>query len=213
MKGTSGPSKFDANDWTRILATKIYASEGHDLSDAIARMARLLCTEDVNDPDSISAAMACRLIPLDKNPGLRPIGIGEILRRLIGKAITRVFRSDIDTAAGSLQLCAGQKGGCEAAIHSMVDIYEDADTHGLIQVDANNAFNTINRKALLNNIGILCPVLYVFTVNCYKTPARLFVTGGVEIASKEGSTQGDPIAGPNLRNWSNSSVDGHYASR
>ena len=84
MKGTSGPSKFDANDWKRILATKSYASEGHDLSDAIARMARLLCTEDVNDPDSISAAMACRLTPLDKNPGLRPIGIGEILRHLIG---------------------------------------------------------------------------------------------------------------------------------
>ena len=51
MKGTSGPSKFDANDWKRILATKIYASEGHDLPDAIARMARLLCTEDVTDPD------------------------------------------------------------------------------------------------------------------------------------------------------------------
>ena len=78
----------------------------------------------------------------------------------------------------------------------MVDIYEDAGTNGLIQVDANNAFNTINRKALLNNIGILCTVLYVFTVNCYKTPERLFVTGGVEIASKEGSTQDDPIAGP-----------------
>ena len=74
MKGASGSSKFDANDRQRILATKIYGAEGHDLCNAIARMARQHCTEDVTDPESISAAMACRLIPLDKNPGLRPIG-------------------------------------------------------------------------------------------------------------------------------------------
>ena len=150
-KGTSGPSKFDANDWKRILANKIYDSEGHDLSDAIARMVRLLCTEDVDDPDSISAAMACRLIPLDKNPGY---GRSESVKYYVvclGKLPPVFFRSDIETAAGSLQLCAGQKGGCEAAIHSMVDIYEDADRH------ANNAFNTINRKALLNNIAFSVP--------------------------------------------------------
>ena len=195
MKGSSGPSKFDADDWKRIIATKIYGNEGKELCEAIAHMTRQLCTEDTSDPESISAALACRLIPLVKNPGLRPIGIGEVLRRLIGKAVTRVLRSDIELSAGSLQLCAGQKGGCEVAIHSMVDIFDNDDTHGIIQVDANNAFNTINRKALLNNIGILCPTLFVFTVNCYKVPARLFVTGGAEIESKEGSTQGDPIAG------------------
>ena len=143
VKGSSGPSKFDADDWKRILATKIYSadSEGKDVCDSIARMARQLRTEDTLDPESISAALACRLIPLDKNPGLRPIGIGEVLRRLIGKAVTRVLRSDIEAAAGTLQLCAGQKGGCEAAIHSMVDIFDNTETHGIIQVDANNAFN------------------------------------------------------------------------
>ena len=195
-KGSSGPSKFDADDWKRILVTKLFGTEGHELCTAIARMARQLCTEDITDTESITALMACRLIPLDKNPGLRPIGIGEILRRIIGKAVTRILRDDIQTAAGSLQLCAGQKGGCEAAIHSMVDSFQDDETHGIIQVDANNAFNTINRKVLLHNIGILCPAIYVFTVNCYKKPARLFVTGGVEIESREGSTQGDPISSP-----------------
>ena len=78
----------------------------------------------------------------------------------------------------------------------MVDIYEEEDTQGIIQVDANNAFNTINRKILLYNINIICPEIAIFTTNCYSVPARLFVVGGVEILSCEGTTQGDPIAMP-----------------
>ena len=78
----------------------------------------------------------------------------------------------------------------------MVDIIRDEECEGLIQVDANNAFNTINRKVLLNNIYYLCPEIAIFTSNCYSIPARLFVVGGVEIESKEGTTQGDPIAMP-----------------
>ena len=47
----------------------------------------------------ISALVACRLVALDKNPGIRPIGIGETLRRLIGKAILCI----VQRTAGSLQ--------------------------------------------------------------------------------------------------------------
>ena len=34
----------------------------------------------------------------------------------------------------------------------------------------------------------------VYTYNCYSTALRLFVQGGKEISSAEGTTQGDPIA-------------------
>ena len=33
--------------------------------------------------------------PLDKNPGLRPIGVVEVLRRIIGKSISSVLKEDI----------------------------------------------------------------------------------------------------------------------
>lgn len=134
--------------------------------------------------------------PVRQNPGVRPIGVGEVLRRIISKAITTVLRQDLQSTAGGLQLCVGQEGGSEAGIHAMVQIYDDEDTHGIIQVDAENAFNTINRNVLLQNLNILCPEIALYTYNCYQTPARLFVTGGLEISSSEGTTQGDPIAMP-----------------
>ena len=39
-----------------------------------------------------------------------------------------------------------------------------------------------------------CPAISTFVTNCYTTPARVFVIGGTEIRSNEGSTQGDPVA-------------------
>ena len=50
------------------------------------------------------------------------------------------------SAAGALQLCVGAESGVEANIHSMREIFEEEETEGVIQVDANNAFNTINRS-------------------------------------------------------------------
>jgi len=48
------------------------------------------------------AFLACRLIPLDKNPGLRQIGVGEVLRRIIGKAVMVVPRNHVKKSVGSL---------------------------------------------------------------------------------------------------------------
>ena len=80
-------------------------------------------------------------------------------------------------AAGPNQLCAGQQAGCEAAVHSVVETFndDDNDVEGILQVDAINAFNTINRQVLLHNIKIICPHLATYVVNCYGLPARLFV--------------------------------------
>ena len=138
--------------------------------------------------------MACRLIPLDKCPGVRPIGIGEVPRRIIAKAILQIIGYDVEEAAGSLQLCAGQDGGCVAAVHAMKKIFQTTETEAVLLVDATNAFNSLNRKAALHNISIICPSLAMALVNTYRAPVRLFTTGSGEIASTEGTTQGDPLA-------------------
>ena len=90
--------------------------ESRDLCNAIAAFTRRICTSFV-DPDGLSTFVACRLIPLNKDPGVRPIGVCEVVRRMIGKAIL-VTKQDVLDAAGPFQLCAGQNGGCEAVVHA-----------------------------------------------------------------------------------------------
>ena len=44
-----------------------------------------LLASEIVDLHSAEALVACRLIPLNKNPCVRPIGVGEVIRRIIGK--------------------------------------------------------------------------------------------------------------------------------
>ena len=48
-------------------------------------------------------------------------------------------------SGGSIQLCAGQDAGCEAAVHAMEQLFTADDTEAMILVDATNAFNRLNR--------------------------------------------------------------------
>ena len=193
-RGAAGPSKLDGEEWKKILCSNSFGTAGTDLRKAIARMTKKMCIEKVEDSDSIDALLACTLIPLNKNPGVRPIGIGEILRRIIGKIVMKVLKIDVTDSAGALQLCAGQTAGCESAVHGMVDIWNEITTEGVLQVDASNAFNSINRNLLIHNIEVICPEFATYVFNTYHHPARLFILGGKEIYSNEGTTQGDPIA-------------------
>ena len=142
--------------------SKSYGTISGDLRRVFANVIKKTCKEKLpvdttKDETPLEAFLACRLIPLDKNPGLRPIGAGEVLRRIAGKVVMKVVKEDIKKAAGCLQLCAGQEAGCEAAIHAMQKIFESNKTEAILIVDAENAFNSINRKVLLRNIEYLCP--------------------------------------------------------
>ena len=200
-RGAAGPSGLDAEGWRRILVSKNYGTTGKDLRTALAKMTQNLCTRQIpvteRPSNSLEAYTANRLIPLLKAPtGIRPIGIGEVLRRIIGKAVINEIKPEIMESAGSLQLCAGQRAGCEAAAHAMGEIFEEEDTDAVLFIDASNAFNTLNRTALLHNIHYLCPPMATYINNCYQKPSRLFIAGGKELMSSEGTTQGDPSAMP-----------------
>ena len=189
--GAAGPSGLDAYAWRRLCSS--FKSASNNLCAALASVGRRIATTSVN-PVGLSAFVACRLIPLNKCPGVRPIGVGEIPRRIIAKAILKIIGNDVEEAAGPLQLCAGQDGGCEAVVHAMRNIFQASETEAVLLVDATNAFNSINRKAALHNISVVCPSLAQTLINTYQAPVRLFVQGGGEIASTEGTTQGDPLA-------------------
>ena len=145
------------------------------------------------DPHGLSAFVAGRLIALVKCPGVRPIGIGETVRRIIGKAITATITEDIQDSAGPLQVCAGHISGCEAAVHAMHRVYESRETEAVLLVDASNAFNSLNREAALRNIQHLCQTLSKIITNTYRENPQLFIDGNI-LYSQEGTTQGDPLA-------------------
>ena len=61
------------------------------------------------------ALIACRLVALDKRPGVLPMGIGETLRRALDKLVMRAAGEQAKTACGNLQLCAGLEASIEGA--------------------------------------------------------------------------------------------------
>ena len=113
---------------------------------------------------------------------MRPIGVGEVIRRVIGKCIMKVTKEDV------------LRSRSEAAVHATHSIFEEEETDVVLLIDTSNAFNALNRAAALHNIRVLCPPIATCTINTYQQPARLFIARGSELKSAEGTTQGDPLA-------------------
>ena len=192
-KGGSGLLWMDADGWKRILTSRQFAESSTELCTTIANMVKKLCIDE-DLANTLEAFLSCRLIPLDKNPGLRLIGVGEMLRRTVGKVIVSTLRDDIITSVGPLQVCAGQESGCETAVHAMSKMYKEEHTDAVLLGDAANAFSSVNRKVFLHNINGVCPLISIYVEDCYTLPSRLFIVGRTEIESSEGTTQGDLVA-------------------
>ena len=110
-----------------------------------------MSVEELESASFLESFVAFRLIPLDKKPGLRPIGVGKILRTIAGKAVMMFFKNDIAHDAGALQLSADQDAGVEAVVNAIHDIFSEKNTKAVLLIDAENDFNSIIRKVMLHN--------------------------------------------------------------
>ena len=117
-KSGSGPSGLDADGWCGILTSHAFETATLDLRKTVALLIKKLCVEEPESPSSLESFVACRLILLDKKPGLRPIGIGEVLRRIAVRAVMMLLKNDITHAGVALQLSAGQDAGVEVVVHA-----------------------------------------------------------------------------------------------
>ena len=104
---------------------------------------------EIVDPNLLEAYGTCSMSPLNKIPGIRPIGVGKVFRRIIGKVIDWMLKGDGHEVVGPRQTVSGFQGGAEVVIHSMKNILEDNETEAVILVDTSNTFNLLNRVVAL----------------------------------------------------------------
>ena len=60
------------------------------------------------------------LVALDKQPGVRPLGIGEAWMHAVSKLVLMQCRMDGKEVCGNTQLCAGLEAGIEGTIYADV---------------------------------------------------------------------------------------------
>ena len=70
----------------------------------------------------------------------------------------------------------------------MSQIINEEDSETVFLINASNAFNAVDRKLFLHNVSVIRPEITVFVRNCYALPSRLFIIGGSELKSCEGTT-------------------------
>ena len=84
LRGSAGLRGLDAKDLSQLLPRYKETSEG--LRNEVAELTMWLAN-GFPSWSSYRALMSGRLIALDKNPGVRPIGIGESWRRLFAECL------------------------------------------------------------------------------------------------------------------------------
>eukprot|EP00957_Ditylum_brightwellii_P140455 10701302-Ditylum_brightwellii.AAC.1 len=187
IQGSARPGGVEAVSWQDWLLR--FGAASLKLREAVAKLTWWLA----NTRPAWAAyrvLVAGRLIALDKCPGVRPVGVGEILLRMMGKCIIAVCGEDATQACGIQQLCSGLKAGIEGAVHTMNQLWvehADEENWDILLVDAKNAFNQINRQVMLWEVQHLWAAGSRFAFNTYHHWRKLVLRGQDElILSKEG---------------------------
>jgi hypothetical protein len=131
--------------------------------------------------------------------GLRPIAIGETIRRLVSKCCCEATSEDAKIFFGPLQVGVSTEGGAEAAVHAARRLAKEFGNDPgkiMLKVDFSNAFNMVDRTEMIAQVYDKFPSLYRWVEYCYSHPAHLFF-GTITLQSMAGVQQGDPL-GPLL---------------
>ena len=148
-------------------------------------------------PDELAPILcAASLIPLKKAcGGVRPIAVGETVRRLVGKALlkTPLVQKDIGNLAPR-QTGVAVQAAAELIGLGLQQAVEAQDPKGnwiTVQVDMINAFNTVHREAVLEGARTKAPGAYNWLRFCYGQHVPLFCQGEKLLESETGVHQGD----------------------
>ena len=121
-----------------------------------------------------------------------------MLRRLVGKLLVARLQPESVRHLLPLQLGVGVKAATEL-IQRSTQYFVDSPLFSegemcLVQLDFKNAFNSVNRPKMLQELRSTNPKLSPWVEFTYCKEAPLFIQGGLTITSQEGIQQGDPLA-------------------
>jgi hypothetical protein len=159
-------------------------------------------------PNAVASAIGSSTLTGLVKPGstkLRPIGVGEALRRTAARAVVRQLSERFRKHFAPLQYGVETKGGAQQVVMTLRGHMERAVADGepvlLIRFDAKNAFNCLARKALFSQLRVHFPELLPGVCAFYVLDGVLHVRGGDgsvhKLCSVSGVTQGD-VYGPVL---------------
>ena len=121
------------------------------------------------------------LMALEKKPGgLRPIAVGEVFRRMLGKILCKEAKESIHTFFWPRQVGVGSPLGTDCAVHSVRQrgMRNKQDPRKVVlKLDFENAFNTVDRAKALEQVRAHFPSFARWAHWCMGiTPASSSVT-------------------------------------
>ena len=168
MSGASGLSGTNGYTLKRWL---LYH---HDASDSLCQAFAHFTAWQANNNIPWAAKRALqssRGLALDKFPGVRPIGIGNIEYCFITRCVIAAAGPAATQAAGTTQLAVGLPTGIKGAIHAACHHWEPQafePNYGFLMVEAKNAFNELDCTTMLYVKRYLWPQGARYIYNCYK---------------------------------------------
>lgn len=198
-KGTAaGPSALSVQH----LLDTLNQANGEALSGSLAALVNIIARGDA--PRVVASHLAGgKLVALPKPPaGLRPVAVGESLRRLVARCLCAKAKARVAEKLAPYQFGVGIAGGGEALVHGLRQWWErasaeqDGTARVALQLDFTNAFNLVERDTFIAICRRDFPELVGFVEFCYAEETTLLFAGSA-VASRTGVQQGDPL-GPLL---------------
>ena len=169
------------------------------VTEQLTAVAQLLANGDAPSDVAPHVAGASLMALVKPNGSLRPIAMGEVLRRITGKCLCSAVKEEAQQYFKPVQVGVATKLGIDGAVHAVRrwrDWNLGRQDKVLLKIDFENAFNCVNREKALSVTRSQFPSLARFSQWCYAHPSRLLF-GKHVVKSAVGVQQGDPL-GPLL---------------
>jgi hypothetical protein len=182
-----------------VPLTKLTEEKAASLLAALHRVCALLAAGKAPEV-VLTAITTAPIAALTKaTGGLRPIAIGEVMRRLTSRLAVQHASPAVQAYFQPHQVGVGTRGGAEAVVHAaqalVLRLGSDSSI-ALLKVDLRNAFNMVDRGTFFAAVRTHCPGISAWVEACYGRRNPLLF-GAHRLQCSTGVQQGDPL-GPLL---------------